>query len=476
MQRFLILIVVTMMLASVSYADDEFGSRFIYQDYSKKISMDFKNASLIDVLKIYSKQSGKNFIAATELADKKVTLFFENIPLEDALNKILDANDLTYETKEDSDIFIVKVKENPNAKIITRIFPLQYATVSTSALNSASSSSSSSSSTSASSGSSPLTTAIQAAMSADGIIVEDPRTNSLIIKDKTEQFPLIEKAIADIDVPVPEILIELEMMDISKTTSEELGIKYGTEPLTFKGGERDVIYPFKQGMLLDKGYSFEEPEYRVGTVSAAGMTAALNFIRTRGDTKNLAKPRILTLNNRTAEIKISTNEAIGVSTTSDTTSTTGSTTKEAERVETGVFLTVTPQANIETREILLSVNPKVIQARDGLIIDSVQYKDPEERGTLSLLKVQDGETVVIGGLLREDKSTSISKLPILGDLPLIGTLFRHKSDRSAQRELIIFITPHIIDAKDYSKGKKSKKETEKMKKIRQSLNSQESGG
>ncbi len=471
MQRLLVLVVLSMLVAGMSYADDEFGSRFIYQDYSKKISMDFKNASLIDVLKIFSKQSGKNFIAATELSDKKVTLFFENIPLEDALNKILDANDLTYETKEDSDIFIVKVKENPNTKIVTRIFPLQYATVSNSALNSSSSSSSSAATTA-----SPLTAAIQASMSSDGVIVEDPRTNSLIIKDKTEQFVMIEKAIADIDVPVPEILIELEMMDISKTTSEELGIKYGTEPLTFKGAERDVIYPFKQGLLRDKGYTFEDPEYRVGTVSAAGMTAALNFIRTRGDTKNLAKPRILTLNNRTAEIKISTNEAIGVTTTSDTTSTTGSSTKEAERVETGVFLTVTPQANIATREILLSVNPKVIQARDGLIIDTVQYKDPEERGTQSLLKVHDGETVVIGGLLREDKSTSVSKLPILGDLPLIGSAFRHKSDRSAQRELIIFITPHIIDPKDYSKEKKIKKESAKMKKIRQSLNSQESGG
>ncbi len=440
---------------------------FLYPEYSKTISMDFKDASLTDVLKIFSQQSGLNFIAADEISDKTITLFLDKVPVEVALDKILTANSLTYQTQPGSNIFVVKYSPRPAKELMTRIYNLKHASVVSSKINttisidtegggaSSGSSSSGSSPAAAMSGGSEqgsggdsstgLVAALKTVLTPDGSIVEDPRTNSIIITDIPRQFPLIEQTIAALDVPIPQILIEVEMLDISKDAASQIGVKIGDTPVTFSGGERDHLYPWDQNMLLDKGFSFGE-EYRVGTISAAGLTATLQFLKTRTDTKNLARPRILTLNNETAQIQISTDEAIGVSTQVDASSgglSTSST--EAERVKTGVFLTVTPQANLTTKDITMAIAPKVIQARSGGTFDGQTFKDPEERGSKSVLRVQDGDTIILGGLLRTDYSDTQTKVPLFGDIPVVGAAFRHNDKDNTERELVIFITPHIVD-------------------------------
>ncbi len=439
---------------------------------NKTISMEFKGADLNDVLRIFSNQSGLNFIAGQEAGDKKVTLYLKNVPVEEALERILTANNLTYEMQPNSDIFIVKPLLKQAKELVTRVYPLKYATVASSKLNQtiqisqggsgSSSSGSSSGGSSASGGSSGGSAGSSAGGSAsggagDGIVnvlkglltesgklVEDPRTNSLIITDIPNQFPTIERTLARLDVPIPQILIEVEMLDVSKSTSDLLGVKFGNTPLTFKGAQRDVTYPWDQGRLLDKGYHFVQSEYRVGTIDASGLSATLQFLKTQTDTKNLARPRIMTLNNETAEIKISTDEAIGAKTKTDTADTSATKTVEAERTQTGVFLRVTPQANPLTGEITMALVPKVIQARPGATFSGTTFKDPEERGTQSILKVLSGDTIILGGLMRTDAETTVTKVPLLGDIPFVGSAFRHKDKAQTQRELIIFITPHIV--------------------------------
>ncbi len=439
-------------------------SRFLDANYSKRISMDLKDASLVDVLKIFSRQSGMNFIASQEVSGKKITLFLENIPVEEALQKILKANDLTYEMQEGSDIFIVKPSLAGQKKFITRVYLLKNATVPSSKLNktiSISSSDSSAASSTAASGpslggasgesSNGILAAIKAVLSKDGSLVEDPRTNSLIITDDETRFPLIESTIVQLDVPVAEILIEVEMLDVSKNTADKLGIKYGDTPLSISGSKRGTLFPLARDInaqnLVDKAYLEALPQYTLGTIDASKFSATMQFLRTRTDTKNLARPRLLTLNNQTAQIKISTNEAIGVANVTNSSQSSSTQSVEAERVATGVFLTVTPQANVATGEIIMALYPKVIQARAGNILDSLgrPFKDPEERGSQSMLKVTDGQTIVIGGLLRTDTTNTITKVPILGDIPLIGGAFRHKDKEDTERELIIFLTPHILD-------------------------------
>jgi general secretion pathway protein D len=152
----------------------------------------------------------------------------------------------------------------------------------------------------------------------------------------------------------------------------------------------------------------------------------------------------MTLNNETAEIEIKTDEAIGVLATTTSTEGVGESVSQAERVETGVFLKVTPQANLQTGEITMAVEPKVIQARLGQPFGGSAFKDPEERGTKSLLRVRDGDTIILGGLLRTDRTKTETKVPIISSIPILGAAFRHKDETNSERELIVFITPHII--------------------------------
>ncbi|MBN1869619.1 MAG: secretin and TonB N-terminal domain-containing protein [Candidatus Omnitrophica bacterium] len=424
---------------------EDYDSLFFLQP-EKKISLDFTNADLNTVLKMFSQQSGLNFIAATDVADKKVNLYLDQVPVEEALERILSANGLTYEIKPDSNIFVVNELKTSDKQFMTRVYPLRFATVPSSKLNQTLSIEGGKSSSSESAG---ILAAVKSVLTGDGSVIEDIRTNSLIVNDIPSQFPLIEQTIARLDVRIPQILIEAEMLDISKRTADLLGAKFGDTPLEFSGASRDVLVPFDRNKALQnygksggQGYQFSG-EFTAGTLSFAGLTVTLQFLRTQADTKNLARPRILTLNNDTAEISIKTDEAIGLDTSSS--ADTGTTSVEAERVETGVFLKVTPQANIYTREITMAIEPKVSVAKQGQSFGGVPFKDPEERSTKSLLRVKDGDTIVIGGLLRSEVAQTKTQVPILGNIPVLGAAFRHKDSFDDQRELIVFITPHILD-------------------------------
>ncbi len=450
--------------------------------------MDFKDADLRSVLKIFSQQSGMNFIAAGDIASEKVTLFFENVPVEQALERILSANNLMYELEPGSDIFVVKKIARPQKDLITRVYVLKNATVYSSQLitnreysttetggptnsdSSSASSSSSSSSSSVSSNSSSgskgsssstedlggISAIVKNILTEDGKILEDPRTNSLVITDIPSQFPIIERTIAKLDAPVPQVLIEVEMIDISKRTSDLLGVKYGSTLLAFTGAKRETFYPWDENKLLSTGQGVIDPvdRYTAGVIDASGMSAVLQFLKTQTDTKTLATPKILTLNNQMARIAISTNEAIGIKTT--TGGSEGITTQsvEAERAATGVFLTVTPQVNEQTGEITMAVVPLVAEARAGANFSTgsgtpIAFRDPEVRGSNTILRIKDNETIYIGGLKKTVTNETVTKLPLLGDIPLIGGAFRHKGKDIEERELIIFITPKIIADKNY---------------------------
>ena len=125
------------------------------------------------------------------------------------------------------------------------------------------------------------------------------------------------------------------------------------------------------------------------------------------------------------------------------------TSSEPEREETGISLRVTPQVNPFTGEITMFVIPKVADATDSTITlvtaaGPQDLKDVEERVTKAVLRVKDGETIVLTGLIRNDDVSRKRKVPFLGDLPFIGAAFRHKYEENVKRELVVFITPHVI--------------------------------
>lgn len=434
------------------------------------ISMDFKDVSLKDLLKVFSIQSGLNFIASEAVSDREITLYLDKVPLDKAMDKIFKANNLSYEMDQESNIFWVKDWGKPEIETVTRVFYLKHATVSSSSLKEEMSkamknsfaftpgttglgggaAASEESGKWAVEGETGISKAVKKLLSEKGSLIEDYRTNSLIVSDVPKRVEMISAMVAALDIPAPQVILEVEMLDVSKNTLEKIGVKFGDITTsanllaaTITGASRQTGFPLK-------GYNPSDSRtagtFTDGTINFGGTAGTyqilLNFIRAQTDTKFLARPRLLTTNNEPATIMIVTNEVIGttqeVSSGGDVTVSTTS----AERTETGVALLVTPQINMDAKEITMFIMPSVSEA---VASNFTGFRDPEKRVTKSLVRVKDGETVVIGGLIRRDLSQTVTKVPFLGDIPIFGALFRHKNqEKGKERELLVFITPHIV--------------------------------
>lgn len=431
-------------------------------DSNANISMDLQDADLKDILKIFSIQSGLNFIASEAVQDRKLTLFLDKVPVKDAMDKIFRANNLTYDLDKEAKIFIVKDWGKPALETITKVYCIKNRALPEARLENERSALLSKG------GGGGLNTDIVAAvkqlLSTSGKIAQDISTNSLIITDVPSSFPGIEQVIAKLDVPVSQVLIDVEMLDVKKDTIDSIGFNFGSNPLSLSlgraGGSGNRMRAFFGSALLKAPQAFTPGS--AGVVAIGGFFAeTLDFLRTQADTKYLARPRLLTLNNETAEISITKDEIVGRQDTVNNTSSTVTTTSTFIRSTdlkltpegTGIYLRVTPQINPDTNEIIMVINPKSsVTTRSPLSITTASAtqginleSDTEVRATKSIVKVRDGETIVLGGLIHTDRQITINKVPILGDLPIVGSLFRHKDQtHDLQRELVVFITPHIV--------------------------------
>ncbi len=420
----------------------------VFETEMPKISMDFREADLKDVLKIFSQQANLNFIASTAVENKKITLYFKDVPVDEAIEKLLAANNLTYEKEEGSDIFIVKDKGDSGIDTVTKVFYLKYARVSNSRLSQeiedkiSSQEEGISTSSATTSEEDNIAAAVKKVISSIGRVVEDTRTNSLIVTDIASRFSAIEQTIAKLDIPIPQVMIEIEMLDTNQDVLDELGVKFSNTALKFTGPSTELSFPYG----IDKLEHATRQTTHFGMLSSEALTATLQLLQTHTDTKYLARPRLLTLSNETSEIRITVDEAIGVTTeTAAAGGSAGSITQTAERAETGILLRVTPQININSGEVTMFLETSVTQAKAGTItLQGNTLKDPESRATKSTVMVPDGQTVVIGGLIRTDDSQVRKKVPILGDIPFLGAAFRHREGTTKNRELIIFITPHLL--------------------------------
>lgn len=445
--------------AVIGLAEFDFYSNDLFAKGAyKKISMDFQDASLKTILKVFSEQSGLNFIAAQNVQDRLITLYLNEVPLQEALKQIMSANNLTYDLDPVSNIFVVKEWGRPEVETVTKIFVLKYTRLKGSRLDNAveggaSAAQSADAGSQAAGGSAQTTsgenpggieTSVKSVLTDKGKVAVDFRTNTLVITDIPSQFFVIERLISLLDTPTPQVMIEVEMLDVSKNTIDEMGFDTTASLMKLTGAKTQTKFP---NFLADSDI-VTPSTFTYGTLGADVFSAVLDLLTTDTRTKFLARPRILTLSNETAFIKIATNEAIGQNTVTSSSEGTATSTVEAERVETGVSLKVTPQVDTDTGIVTMFVQPSVAEAKTGATFGNTTYKDPEVRTSASTLRVKSGETIVVGGLIRNKEEVTEKKIPFVGDIPLIGALFRHKDSTVQDRELIVFITPHILDYKE----------------------------
>ena len=353
---------------------DFFETQLIAKESYRRISMDFKDAELKDVLKIFSEQSGLNFVAAENVAGKSLTLYLDDVPLQDALKKIMRANRLEYELDPGSNIFIVRESGSPEMNLVTKVYVLSYARIKSSRLEQmiasggGGSDEDEESTTEAMETEGGIEESIQSILTANGRLIVDPRTNSLIVTDVASQFPAIDRLVSLLDVPTPQVMIEVEMIDVTKQVADKLGVDLGSGQLiSLTGAKRETTWPFSvDSPSMQAATQGNPPSFTYGTLTTDVFTAILEMLVTDTDTKFLARPRILTLSNETATIKISADEAIGTRTETTSSEGTASVSQEAERYETGVSLKVTPQVDLKSSNITMFIQPRVSVTREGL--------------------------------------------------------------------------------------------------------------
>ncbi len=443
MKSSLIRLFIFMILFSLSLCRLNAQENLPMPDSEATISMDFKDAELKDVLKVFSIQSGLNFIASEIVQDRKLTLYLDKVPVKKAMDKIFRANNLSYELDRSDNIFIVKDWGKPKLETITRVYYIKYRGVPSANLDKEKVALLKSA---AGAMETDMVGAIKQVLGPIGKVSEDIKTNSLIVTDVPSSFKEVERVISLLDVPQQQLMLEVEILDVSKNIIDKLGFEFGENPFTL----------ILSGDFIKKGaQSYFGPAASRNAEGAVtfGKTYAqvLDFLRTQKDTRYLTRPKLLTLNNETAEISITKDEVVGYDETSSCT--TVGTTVERKYIRstdlklspegTGIFLRVTPQINPETKEIIMVVNPKSSVSTASAIASS--QSDVELRTTKSIVKVKSGQTVILGGLIHKDKVVTVKKLPILGDIPLVGGLFRSKNqEKDSERELLIFITPRIV--------------------------------
>jgi len=463
------------------------GETELYKDteelspLDRKVSIRVSNVPISVFLNSITTQAKINFIMSEEFANKKVTASLTRVTVREALDTLLRVHGLAYQRIGKSDSYVVTKRSNDAPDTITKIYTLSYISLSgvdggsggnnnassggSSSLGGDTSSGSGSSSGGGTSGASEITGIIKSMMSSVGRIATDPRTNKLIITDVPEVFPPIENILAELDIRPPQILIEAQIVEVNKSSGLNLGFEYGgsdgtlvsatgpsrTFDLNYIKGKGikgwNYIFPIKSdsssdsgsGDSGDSGDSEDSDGDETGVLNFAAFNIVLRSLLTRGEAKYLGKPKVVTLNNKTATITTSTDATVGYTVTGGYDSSTP-TTSSAERKQVGLTLQVTPQVNREGY-VTLFVEP---QYSDVVSSGFENTKDTVTRAASTLVRVKNGQTVVIGGLLTSRETEQIRKVPLLGDIPILGWLFTSKSTTKSTTDLVIFITPTIL--------------------------------
>ncbi len=476
--------------AAASAADELYKEVELNSPLDRTVSIRVANVPISAFLNSITTQAKINFIMSEEFANKKVTASLTRVTVREALDTLLRVHGLAYQRIGKSDSYVVTKRSNDAPDTITKIYTLSY--ISLQGVGSAQSElnsimpqdvSSGGSSMGASDGGmssgmrsgsdsyasgSTITEIVSSMLSPVGKIAVDPRTNKLIITDVPEVFPQVENILAELDIKPPQILIEAQIVEVSKTSGLNVGFEYGGSDGTLAAvtaPSRSLTAEYFHGKTRPHGWEWIFPKKddiggssttttttsttteddsngnEEGVLNLAAFNIVLRALLTRGEAKYLGKPKVVTLNNKTATITTSTDATVGrtVSQTGDTDST-SMTTTSAERKRVGLTLQVTPQVNREGY-VTLYVQPSY----SDVVSSGFDFSlDTTTRAASTLVRVKNGQTVVIGGLLTSRETDQTRKVPLLGDIPVLGWLFTSRAKTKSTTDLVIFITPTIL--------------------------------
>lgn len=450
------------------------------QSYTgKKISLDFQDIEVRRVLQLLADFTGINMVAS-DTVQGNITLRLKDVPWDQALDIILKSKNLD-KRRNGNVIWIAPVSElikaeEEEAKAIAqsvKLAPLQTEYIQLNYAKAADieklitdgkNASNSRSGSNTSSGADPLGDSVGSLLSPRGTVSVDPRTNTLIINDTSAKIDQIRQMIDLLDVSVKQVMIEARIVRATTDFTKEMGVKWGilSQGITnnnhlLVGGSDTTLWNLREPEKDDDTggwkYEIERPQnlnVDLGVTSAGASRIAfglislsdfmldleLSALQADGYGEVISTPKILTADKQNAKVASGTqipyqsSEGGGVNAVSTT-----------EFIDATLSLDVTPSITPDGK----------VQMRLNITSDSPGAATPTGQLTINKnavntnVLVDNGETVVLGGIFEQQTANSQTKVPFLGDIPYIGRLFRKDVKSENKRELLIFVTPRIVN-------------------------------
>ncbi len=296
-----------------------------------------------------------------------------------------------------------------------------------------------------------------------GSIRMDERTNKLVVTDLSHNMELIREVINAFDSKTRVVFIEAKIVEITLSDDFAMGVDWevlfenmpdvnflGNLPVSIEGFSGTMgnfaLGTWREGFYTDEHTADEA--WNDGGMNPRKTRAALTFLKTLGKVEIISSPHIAVCNNEEAQIMVGTRQPYATSTVSQG-ETTATTSWSAEFVDVGVTLTVTPTIN-KGGFIKMHIKPEVssltewFEITDDAGIAQIRLPVVTTSNAETDVLVEDGRTIIIAGLIKEISREYEDKIPILGDVPLLGRFFKSTSDSKENTELVIFLTPHII--------------------------------
>lgn len=443
------------------------------------ITVDFMDVGLDYVIDFLSDATEVNILpgSGVKLSEKHVTIKVKDMPLESLLKYIFKNQGLTYRIEKNAvwvDTFENMDTETPETRMYFLDQGLAMFTEFSGKTSGAQGSLGGSSSIS------KIVTikdVLENAVSwpSDSKINLDERTGALIITNTPSNLKVIEDILYNLDVDATQILVEARFVEINVTDLSELGLNLSLDSpwaITKKSG-RYTSGAFTQ-LASGTGSKFSTftgaPDEGInltyqGLLTRPQFSAVLHALEKKTNIKTLSAPKITTLNNQTASIEIAdefvyptryeptlikedlNNDGDFLDTVNGVKETRFVNVPQGfETRPIGIILNVTPSAGKDKKTIALTLNPEVSEATADAFQYSGEVKLPKftTRNLNTNVVVQSGDTVVLGGLIKESRTNTKTKVPILGDMPLLGGLFRKSSDSVTRKNLLIFVTASIL--------------------------------
>jgi len=407
----------------------------------QKISLEFKDADIKNVFRLLAEVSGKN-IVITDDVNRKVTVRLIEVPWDQAMDLIIDTNGLGKDEtgnviristagrlKSERDALAAAKKSEENLEPLqTAYLTVNYAKV-VKGQNDTNTDK-------------DLVEKVKALLSPRGKIEADQRTNTLIVRDIKSSIDDVQSLIGRLDTRTPQVLIESNLIETTPTFSRALGIEM--EALFNNGRVRTsnrfrADPPFEGSPQPTPGVNqliIPTTGFRFGYFGN-NITQVLSAAEAEGNVKIISRPSVVTLNN--VESQIESANIVRIRTSAATVGEAGT----LREIRAGITLKVTPQVSADGF-VLLNIIAKSSTLDFGRTVDGIPQENTREAKANVL--VRDGETVVIGGIMKDTSANSDTGIPYLKDIPVLGWLFKKASWQKDFEELVVFITPRIMAA------------------------------